>query len=122
MNPIPNPGHNICMSTDSYKMTHYKMYPPGTEVVFSYLEARKGCEYKDTVFFGLQYLLKRYFDGKVVDKDKIEQADQFCQKHFGQNLFNREGWEYILDKYDGHFQLKFTQFRKELLSLKAMYF
>ena len=101
MNPIPNPGHNICLMTDSYKMTHWKMYPPDLEVVGSYLEARKGCEYKDTVFFGLQYLLKRYFEGKVVTEDKIEQADQFCKEHFGQDLFNRKGWEYILNVHGG---------------------
>ena len=98
---IPEPGHNICLATDSYKQSHYKMYPPGTEVVGSYLEARKGCEFKDTVFFGLQYLLNRYFSGQVVNRDKIEQADHFCQKHFGQDLFNRSGWEYILEKHGG---------------------
>jgi len=46
--------HNICTLTDSYKISHYDMYPKDTEVVYSYFESRKGAKYNKTLFFGLQ--------------------------------------------------------------------
>ena len=33
---------NFLLRTDSYKFTHWKQYPPGTEHVYSYLESRGG--------------------------------------------------------------------------------
>ena len=60
---------NIILLTDSYKLTHYKQYPPGTETVYSYFESRGSGEdlknIKDMCFFGLQYFLKRYLVGPV---------------------------------------------------------
>ncbi len=47
---------NIILDTDSYKLSHYKQYPPGTEQVFSYIESRGG-QFDSTVFFGLQKAL-----------------------------------------------------------------
>ena len=48
---------NICWLTDSYKVSHFKQYPPGTERVYSYFEARSGGAHPEVVFFGLQYWL-----------------------------------------------------------------
>ena len=31
---------NIILATDSYKVSHYKQYPPGTEKVYSYFRGR----------------------------------------------------------------------------------
>ena len=86
---------NIIVMTDSYKATHWKMYPPKTTGIYSYLEARTGGEYPEVVFFGLQYLLTRFFEGQRVERGHIEKASAFCKDHFGQDLFNREGWEHI---------------------------
>ena len=33
---------NICLLTDSYKVTHHYFYPKGTEKIYSYLESRVG--------------------------------------------------------------------------------
>ena len=46
---------NIILATDSYKLTHWRQYPPDTEVVYSYFESRAGAKFPYTVFFGLQY-------------------------------------------------------------------
>lgn len=92
---------NIILMTDSYKATHWKMYPPRTSKVYSYLEARIGGEYPEVVFFGLQYLLQRYLEGERVTRKNIEIADAFFLSHFGQNLFNKHGWEYIVDVHCG---------------------
>ena len=98
---------NLLLMTDSYKVTHWRQYPPGTERVYSYLEARTGGEYRDVMFFGLQYILKRYLlgkygDGCVVDAKKIGQAEDFFKAHFGSGaLFNREGWHRISQWHGG---------------------
>merc|ERR1719436_1224678 len=40
--------------------------------------------------------------GQVVTKEKIEEADEIYNMHFGDSsLFNRAGWEYILEKHGG---------------------
>ena len=39
------------------QVTHHLQYPPGTELVYSYFESRGG-KFSETVFFGLQYILK----------------------------------------------------------------
>lgn len=98
-------NNNIILTSDSYKISHARQYPPGTESVYSYFEARKGGDehrYQDIVFFGLQIILKKYLLGQVVTKEHIEEADLFCKAHFGRNdMFNRKGWEHILTKHNG---------------------
>lgn len=98
---------NILLMTDSYKVSQYPQYPEGTTKVYSYLEARKGGEYSTVTFFELQYILKRYFKGKVVTRKKIEQADKIFEAHFGnKNVFNRAGWEYILKHHGGKLPIR----------------
>lgn len=91
---------NFILMTDSYKLTHASQYPAGTQKVFSYMESRGG-EFPETVFFGLQYYLRKYLSGKVLTQAMIDKADAFCSKHFGRNLYNRSGWELMLERYDG---------------------
>lgn len=91
---------NLILATDSYKVTHWLQYPPGTQHVYSYLESRGG-EFEQTVFFGLQYFLKKYFEGAVVTQADIDEADEIYEKHFGKNLFNRYGWQRIVDDNRG---------------------
>eukprot|EP00440_Ansanella_granifera_P074322 gb/GFBE01080654.1/.p1 GENE.gb/GFBE01080654.1/~~gb/GFBE01080654.1/.p1 ORF type:complete len:586 (+),score=164.51 gb/GFBE01080654.1/:1-1758(+) len=95
---------NIILATDSYKYSHYKQYPPGTEYVYSYFESR-GCEipgWDHVCFFGLQYFIKRYLVGPVVTREKIDEADRLCKDHFGMDgLFYKEGWEHILKEHGG---------------------
>jgi nicotinamide phosphoribosyltransferase len=50
------------------------------------------------VFFGLQYILKRWLVGPVITKEKIAEAKEITLKHFaGQNFFNEEGFNYIVE-------------------------
>ena len=92
--------NNIILLSDSYKVSHSNQYPKNTEYIYSYLESRGG-EFDDVVFFGLQYFLKTYLEGKVITQEKIDEAQDYFDKHLGPNHFNREGWQYILDKHDG---------------------
>lgn len=92
---------NILLQTDSYKQTHWRMYPPGTTEIESYLEAREGGECSHSIFFGLQYLIKRHLTGTRVTPELIQQAELFCQDHFGKPVWPRSGWQHILDNHDG---------------------
>ena len=98
--------HNIILSTDSYKLTHKNMYPSNTTKIFSYMEARTGKKFDDTVFFGLQALLLKYLTGVQVSERRINEAESFVKLHFKDTVsFNREDWEYILDEYNGNLPL-----------------
>lgn len=51
-----------------------------------------------TVFFGLQYTIKRYLQGVVVTKEKVQEAKELFAAHFhNDTLFNEEGWTYIIE-------------------------
>ncbi|MCI5127125.1 MAG: nicotinate phosphoribosyltransferase [Candidatus Electrothrix sp. AUS3] len=92
---------NIITLTDSYKMTHHQQYCDDTEVVYSYLECRKGAQFDQTVFVGLQYFIKEYLEGVVVTKEMIKEAEQLVAAHFIPEVFNKEMWQYIVDEHDG---------------------
>lgn len=93
---------NIITATDSYKVSHWQLYPEKLEYIRSYFEARAGARYNETVMFGLQALIKKYLMGVVVTKKKIDQAEKKFNKHFmGSRIFNRAGWEYILEQHGG---------------------
>ena len=98
--------NNICLLTDSYKITHHYFYPKGTEKIYSYLESRVGAEFNKTIFYGLQYILKKYLEGQIVTQEKIDEADNMIANHIGQDIFNRDGWQYILDEHDGHLPIE----------------
>ncbi|MCK5016678.1 MAG: nicotinate phosphoribosyltransferase [Candidatus Peribacteraceae bacterium] len=88
---------NLLLNTDSYKASHYLQYPPKTTAVSSYIESRGG-RWNRTVFFGLQMFLKTYLETPITQED-INEAEVFWKGHG--EPFNKEGWQYILDKYDG---------------------
>lgn len=97
--------NNIILLTDSYKVSHYKQYPTGTTKVFSYFESRGGYTDK-TVFFGLQYFIKKYLTGKVITRAKIDYAKKILKPHFGDDVLNIKGWEHILEKHKGRLPVR----------------
>ncbi len=97
--------NNILLKTDSYKISHHKQYPPGTTLVYAYLESRGG-DYPEQVFFGLQYILKKHLLGQVITKEYLEEATLFWHQHFGCDLVDTEMWEYIIEKYNGHLPIR----------------
>src|SRR6185369_16226427 len=97
---------NLLLLTDSYKVSHHRQYPPGTETVYSYFESRGG-DFPETVFFGLQYLLAEYFASEVVTRDKIEAAAALFSRHFsGSDFFHRAGWEHIVRVHRGRLPVR----------------
>src|SRR5688572_27339679 len=83
---------NLILKTDSYKLSMAVQYPPGTESVYSYIEARGG-KYPKTVYLGLQAFLREYLS-KPITKEMIDEAEAVITAH-GEPFF-RENWEYIL--------------------------
>lgn len=99
-------AENILLLADAYKYSHHKLYYPGTTSIYSYLESRGG-QFNETVFFGLQYILKHYLEGKVITKEKIDEAAAFLPQVFGRDdVFDRSRFDYILEKYDGRLPVK----------------
>lgn len=98
---------NMCTIADSYKLTHWNQYPRDTELVQAYFEARLGARFDETVFFGLQYLLKQYLEGSVVTTEHVDHADALAAAHFGNDkIFNRERWDYIIREHGGRLPVK----------------
>lgn len=92
---------NLPLQTDSYKLGQWKQYPPKTQYIYSHLMSRGG-QFDNTVFFGLQYILKKHLVGKVFTPRDIEIANTFAQAHFGRNdCFNYTGWYQLWKKYEG---------------------
>lgn len=92
--------------TDSYKVTHAPQYPPKSWFVDSYLEARGG-PYDHTCVFGPQIMVKEYLSNPII-KDDIDEAQDFFQEHFfgDGTLFQREGWERVLNVHDGYLPIR----------------
>lgn len=51
-----------------------------------------------TVFFGLQYILKRWLCGPVVTRAMVEEAKEVINAVFKRDdVFNEEGWNYLVE-------------------------
>ena len=97
---------NIILQTDSYKLGHWNQYPKNTEKVYSYFESRKGAKWDETVFFGLQYILKKNLT-KQVSHANIDEAVEIASAHFGNDkIFNEKGWRHIVDNHNGYLPVR----------------
>lgn len=94
--------YNAILNSDSYKMSHFMFYPEGTQHVYSYMESRGG-HYDETLFFGLQGLIKEYLMNPITRED-IEYARDFSKTHGVP--FNDTGWYHILNKHGGFFPVE----------------
>lgn len=87
--------------TDSYKLSQWMQYPKDTTHISSYVESRGGED--ESVFFGLQAFMKDYMTTPITMRD-IDRAEKIVVAH---GLpFNREGWEIIVNEYDGMLPLE----------------
>lgn len=72
-------------------MTHYRQYPPNTTKVYSYFECREKrteniksnkVQYDETVFYGLQYILKKYLAGMTFETWSCQVCEMFFKPVF----------------------------------------
>lgn len=94
--------NNLLLKADSYKYCMYDIYPQGATSLFSYLESRGG-DYDHTVFFGLQYYLKKYLSTPITMSD-VEESKLFTEQH-GVD-FNYDGWSYIAQELCGKLPIR----------------
>jgi nicotinamide phosphoribosyltransferase len=97
---MPQPFRpNPLRLSDSYKDTHF--YDALVAELLSYYEARGG-EFPYTQLFGLQYKLMAHFEGQFFTQRDLDEQFENSQQHFYPGFpYNKEGWQYILDRYDG---------------------
>jgi nicotinamide phosphoribosyltransferase len=93
---------NPLLCVDSYKASQSQTYPEGTDFVYSYIESRGG-EYDRTLFFGLQYILKRYFSRPII-KAQVDEAERVWNEHG--EPFDRKMWDYIVNRLDGRLPIE----------------
>lgn len=95
--PKPDLILNNINDTDSYKLSHFLLYPDGMDYMESYLESRGG-EFDTCTLFGLQVIMHKYLSKPITlaDIDEVE-ADALAHGE----PFYREGWLHVLNKYDG---------------------
>lgn len=88
---------SIITDADSYKFSHFPLYPEGTNAMYSYIEPRL----KDVTIvpFGIQLWIKKYLLSPIT-LDQIDEAEDIATQHGVP--FNREGWEYIVKQYGGY--------------------
>lgn len=97
---------NLILLADAYKYSHHKLYLPGTRHIYSYLESRGG-KFEETVFYGLQYLLKEYLEGVVITREKLDEAEAMLLEVFGRtDVFDRSRFEYIIEHHGGRLPVR----------------
>lgn len=87
---------NPILEVDSYKLSHFPLYPAGVSGMFSYIEARTKNDI--IVPFGLQMWIKKHLLTPITMTD-IDEAEDFATRHG--EPFNRAGWEKVVKKYNG---------------------
>jgi nicotinamide phosphoribosyltransferase len=102
---------SIILDTDSYISSHYLQYPKDIQEISCYIESRGG-KFKQTLFFGLQIFLKEYLSQPITKEDIIF-AEKFLISHG--LVFNKAGWEYILEEHDGYLPIEIEAIPEGLL-------
>lgn len=90
--------NNLILTADSYKYSHKWQFPKGMTSSFCYLEAREGATYKETTFFGAQYVMKRHLSTPITEAD-ILHAKELLGRHGVP--FDEDGWRMILNDHRG---------------------
>lgn len=93
--------HDVLTDVDSYKLSHFKQYPPGTEGLRAYFEARTVDE--EIVFFGLQYIIDQLLQTPVTETDVLY-ANNLAKQHGCP--FPLEGWMRVVREHDGLLPLR----------------
>lgn len=89
--------NNLILASDSYKCSHYAMFPKDATGLYAYIESRGG-KYQEVLFFGLQYAIRKFLSTPITESDVIE-AECFMKAHGVP--FNKAGWMRVVDIYGG---------------------
>lgn len=87
-----NAKPNVLIKADSYKGSHFKQYPEGTEFIYSYIAPRKGSN--PVVILGIHDFCEMIDD--VVYSWNIQEFMEISEAH---GIPFNEGWWDLLKKY-----------------------
>lgn len=90
-------GENPILMADMYKASHAGQIPEDTSLIVSFFEARTGAELPHVVNFGLQILLNEIAAIRITQEHVDEAAQFFAQTFNAKDIFNRAGWQAIVD-------------------------
>ena len=100
---------NLALLGDAYKYSHHKFYLPNTTTIGSYMESRGG-RYDTTVFYGLQYFLKKYLEGVAITAEEVDEAYEYLGTELGtfgrDDVFDRSKFDYIVEKHGGRLPIR----------------
>lgn len=94
---------NLCLNTDSYKVTHWLQFPEGATHSSYYIESRGG-QYDELMFAGIKFIQKVLEKGITIND--VERANAVYKAHFGADYFNYEGWMKIAVDLKGVLPIK----------------
>lgn len=95
---------NLVLKVDSYKFNHWGAYNENVVGMFSYIEARtNGTDI--IVPFGRQAELQKLLSTPITKAD-VDEAEVFADIMVSEGTFNREAWDYILERYNGYIPLQ----------------
>ncbi len=91
---------NFILMADSYKYSHAPQIPAGTTYTTAYFESRGSddADFRHTVFFGMQMMLKKFFLNPITVED-VEEAKEMIEAHG--EPFNYEDWMIIATELEG---------------------
>lgn len=85
------------------------MYPENTTYVYDYCEARVGGESPNVLFFGLQYILKKFLEGSVVEPWMINEARDIANAMLGNpDAIPTKDWQIIAGELGGFLPIKIS--------------
>lgn len=101
---------SLPFNTDSYKVSMPRQYPPGTEIVYSYIESRGG-EFDRVLHAGVQPFLD--YLAQPITREQVMIASKYWEAHG--EPFPLEGWLYIVEKLDGKIPVRIRSMREGLV-------
>lgn len=97
--------YGLASDVDTYKMSHSVQYVPGATRLMSYIESRGG-KFDEVVFFGLQLILKEYFE-RPITLDQAHNLIEFQRQHLGMEIPGfEESILTVVNEYDGKLPIR----------------
>lgn len=90
--------NSILYATDSYKVSHWLQFPAGMTESEYYIESRGGM-FDEFMMAGVAYITRVL--EQSITMVEVEEAREFYAQHFGQDVFNYEGFKQIVEEFDG---------------------
>lgn len=96
---------NLIADTDSYKHGHASLINEGLTFQYSYGEARVKAKYDQTLYLGMNIILRDYFSQQITQED-LEEAIEVTTATHGFNPLDVDVWQRVIDECDGYLPIE----------------